>query len=328
MHSEIFKNNSVMTKKYELTNETINYGGHVLHRIKALINFGDVKAGQLGGWIESENNLSQWGYCWVYQDAKVFGNAKVSDNATVSDYAEVFGNAKAYGNACVSGYAEVYGNAAVYGNAVVTDKAKVHGDTEVYDRALICGDAQVYDEACVCDYARVYGYAQIYGHGWVYGHAEVHDFAEVYENAEVYDYAKVHENAQVFGNAKVCDKVGGDAKVFGEISTTKNDSNMEKKYKVSIDITMSKDIYVDAKNEKEAKQKAIKTAKENSYYLADSTDSFVNCVVTNIVNEDENVRLWLISQLKIKLDDTNSDKNDMINKALDYLEKQKGKSVK
>lgn len=54
----------------------------------------------------------------------------------------------------------------------------------------------------------------------------------------------------------------------------------------------------------------------------------MNCVVTNIVNEDENVRLWLISQLKIKLDATNSDKNDMINKALDYLEKQGSKSVK
>ena len=50
-----------MNKKYELTDETINHYGVVLHRIKALRSFGDVKAGDLGGFIESEDNLSQEG---------------------------------------------------------------------------------------------------------------------------------------------------------------------------------------------------------------------------------------------------------------------------
>ena len=263
-----------MTKKYEFTNETLNYCGHVLYRIKALINFGHVKAGQLGGWIERESNLSQYGYCWVADEAKVFNNAKV------------------------------YENAQVYGNAEVYDCALVYGETEIY------GDAQAYDDAQVCGHAQIFGRAVVYG------------------KAIVYDYAQVYGNAQVFGNVKVWDNVGGDEKVFGDISTTKNNTNMEKKYKASINITMSKDIYVDAENEEEAKQKAIENAKENSYYLAGSADSCVNCVVTNIVDEDENVRLWLISQLKIKSDDTNSDKNDMINMAIDYLEKQGGKSVK
>jgi hypothetical protein len=138
----------------------------------------------------------------------------------------------------------------------------------------------------------------------------------------------------VFGVANVCDKVGGNErlcganeKVYDDNSTPKN-TNMEKKYKVSIDITMSTNIYVDAENEEKAKQKAIEDVKKDPYFHANSADSLVNCVVTNIVNEDENVRLWLISQLKIKLDATNSDKNDMINKALDYLEKQGGQSVK
>jgi len=39
-------------------------------------------------------------------------------------------------------------------------------------------------------------------------------------------------------------------------------------------------------------------------------------------SEDENIRKWLISQLKIKSDDTNSDLNIMINKAITWLEKQ------
>ena len=41
-----------MDKKYELTNETINYDGRILHRIKAIKDFGNVKKGDLGGWIE------------------------------------------------------------------------------------------------------------------------------------------------------------------------------------------------------------------------------------------------------------------------------------
>lgn len=36
-----------------------------LYSIRALRDFGDVKAGDFGGWIESEDNLSQAGDCWV-----------------------------------------------------------------------------------------------------------------------------------------------------------------------------------------------------------------------------------------------------------------------
>lgn len=295
-----------MAKKYELTEETLEYDGHILHRIKALRDFGNIKAGQLGGWIEKERNLSHEGICWVAGDAKVFGDAEVCNDAEISGYANVYENAR------VSHSAKVFDNAEVYGNAVVSDKAKVFGKAEIYNDALVCGDAKVSYEACVYGDAMVRGYAQIFGHAEIYGHAEVDEYAEVFGNA------KVHGNTMVLGVEKV----------NGYKSTPKNNTNMEKKYKVSIDITMSTDIYVDAENEEKAKQKAIEDVKKDPYFHANSADSLVNCVVTNIVNEDENIRLWLISQLKIKSDDTNSDKNDMINKALDYLEKQGGKSVK
>lgn len=301
-----------MAKKYELTEETINYYGHILHRIKALMCFGNIKAGQLGGWIEKERNLSHEGICWVAGDAKVFGDAEVCNDAEISGYANVYENAR------VSHSAKVFDNAEVSGNAVVSDKAKVFGKAKIYNDALVCGDAKVSYEACVYDDAMVRGYAQIFGHAEIYGHAEVDEYAEVYGNAEVFGNAMVHGNTMVLGVEKV----------NGYKSTPKNNTNMEKKYKVSIDITMSTDIYVDAENEEKAKQKAIEDVKKDPYFHANSADSLVNCVVTNIVNEDENIRLWLISQLKIKSDDTNSDKNDMINKALDYLEKQGGKSVK
>lgn len=45
-------------KKYELTNETIEYKGKKLYRIKALIDFGNVEKGARGGFVEKEENLS------------------------------------------------------------------------------------------------------------------------------------------------------------------------------------------------------------------------------------------------------------------------------
>lgn len=68
-------------KKFELTTEFItNMFGKKLFRIKALVEFGHVKAGELGGYVEKEENVSQDGNAWVSGDAWVSGNAKVSGN--------------------------------------------------------------------------------------------------------------------------------------------------------------------------------------------------------------------------------------------------------
>ena len=67
--------------------------GTKLYQIQALKDFGDVKAGELGGWIEKEANLSQEGNCWVFDDARVFGDARVFVDAWVSGNSEVFGSA-------------------------------------------------------------------------------------------------------------------------------------------------------------------------------------------------------------------------------------------
>ena len=75
-------------KKYELTSETKVINGVELHRIKALKSFGNIKEGDLGGWIESEKNLSQYGDAWVGDNATVCGNATVSGNASVSGNAD------------------------------------------------------------------------------------------------------------------------------------------------------------------------------------------------------------------------------------------------
>ena len=80
----------------------MNYDGHLLHRIRR------IEDDKLGGWIESEENLSQDGSCWVDDEAIVFEDAKVSDNARVDDNAQVYGNARVYDST------EVYGDARVF----------------------------------------------------------------------------------------------------------------------------------------------------------------------------------------------------------------------
>ena len=81
-------------KKFELTSEFItNAFGVKLFRIRALVEFGDVKAGDLGGYIEKEENLDQDGNAWVSGNARVSGNAWVSGDARVSGNAWVSGNA-------------------------------------------------------------------------------------------------------------------------------------------------------------------------------------------------------------------------------------------
>lgn len=88
-------------KKYEFTGEVKNIGGVTLHRIRALIDIPehDVKAGDLGGWIEAESNLSQKGAAWVTGSACVTGKALVTGEALVTGSARVIGNAWVSGNA-------------------------------------------------------------------------------------------------------------------------------------------------------------------------------------------------------------------------------------
>ena len=150
-------------KKYEFTGETKDFCGVELHRIRALKDFGDVAAGDLGGWIEKEENLSHDGGCWVSGNARVSGNAQVSGDAWVSGDARVYGNAHVSGNAQVSGDAWVSGNAQVSGDAWVYGNAHVSGNAQVSGDAWVSGNAQVSGDAWVSGDARVYGDAQVAG---------------------------------------------------------------------------------------------------------------------------------------------------------------------
>lgn len=70
-------------KKYRLTDEKIIVGCRTLYRIQALRDFGDVKEGEFGGWIESEKNLSHEGSAWIYGNAWVYGDADIKHSSDI-----------------------------------------------------------------------------------------------------------------------------------------------------------------------------------------------------------------------------------------------------
>ena len=181
-------------KKYEILMDeenTIECEGHILHRIKALRDFGDVRKGDIGGFVEKETNLSHEGNCWIYDDAKVYDDAEIYDNVRISDNAKVYGNSKVYRNARVFGKSHIYNNAEVFGNARVFGNAQVFGNAEIYGNVKVFGESYIYNNAEVFGNARVFGDTQVFG------------------NAKIYDKAKVYGEAFVFGDAKIIETIIG-----------------------------------------------------------------------------------------------------------------------
>ena len=73
-------------KKYEFTGETMDFFGRTLHRIRSLRAFSDINVGDIGGWIEKEENLSHnnnaqvCGKVWVGGRTRLCGDARIFNN--------------------------------------------------------------------------------------------------------------------------------------------------------------------------------------------------------------------------------------------------------
>lgn len=113
---------------YELTDETIEFDGHTLHRIRCTKDFLNITKGTLGGFVESYENLC--GKVWVDGEAKVYAGAVVKGRASVR------------GSACVSNYAVIAERAHVEDSASVCGAVWVGGDAAIYDLAVIRPESQ------------------------------------------------------------------------------------------------------------------------------------------------------------------------------------------
>lgn len=120
-----------MNKKFELVNEkyiTLK-DGRKLYQIRALREIQNeriivsIKKGELGGYVESEKNLSQEGNSWICQSARVYENALVKDGSLVGNKVIVRGNAAIEDDA--------YVRAMSIGKTIIEDNARIGGISTV-----------------------------------------------------------------------------------------------------------------------------------------------------------------------------------------------------
>lgn len=135
------KNKMKENRHYELTDETIEFDGHTLHRIRCTEDFLNITKGTLGGFVEGYENLCD--EAWVGNEAKVYAGAVVKDRASVQ------------GGACVSNC------------VVIAERALVEDSASVYGAVWIGGNAAIYDSAVIIQGSPwpliISGYAKIGG---------------------------------------------------------------------------------------------------------------------------------------------------------------------
>lgn len=171
-------------KKYAITaisrDVTVCGEAKTVHRIIALKDFTveawngrkvfakEIHVGDLGGYVESEDNLSQDGNCWVDDKATVCGDALVSENAYVGGRAWVVDNARVYGNAKVSIGSRLFGHSEVSGDAWVYGFTLLKGNVKLTDNAHVCsttidGDVTVCDNAYIDNFRPAISGSRIIG---------------------------------------------------------------------------------------------------------------------------------------------------------------------
>lgn len=126
-----------MEKKYKLIEGSRFWQyGRPLYRIQALRDFSDVKKGDLGGFVESEGNLSQEGDCWIYDMAQAMEKSRVEDDACLRDCSKMYGSSLLKDKAQLQGCARMIQYACLADNAVAID-------TEISGFADITGEVVI-----------------------------------------------------------------------------------------------------------------------------------------------------------------------------------------
>ena len=141
----------MINKKYRLLeDDAIVRDGRTLYRMQALRYVrNDVPEGEVGGYLESEANLSHEGTCWLFDEACAYEDARVEGEATLWGYATLRGKAKLieganlWGQAIVQGEAKVGGTSFLDDQVVVGGKAILKGNVSLSEEVHVGGEAHL-----------------------------------------------------------------------------------------------------------------------------------------------------------------------------------------
>lgn len=163
--------------KYTLTPHESGFYRIVAAKTFTTITGETIHEGQQGGLIETTDNLSQEGRCWIGPDARVTENARVTDDALIGE------------------------QAAIRGHARIKDRAYIHGNALVRGRTIVEGEAHVYGQAIIAGFAHVAG--TVFGQATVTGQAYTGRQTWVMERASVSGKARLTDKAVATGAAIV-----------------------------------------------------------------------------------------------------------------------------
>lgn len=125
-------------KRYELLENYILINDNKLYQIRALVDFKNgnlgrtIKAGELGGFIQSEDNLVQDSTAWVLYSVQ---------NASMNNQSMAYG--AVYENAIIKDDGLVTWGGTVYGNAIVSEDARVDGTAKVHGNVILKGTCAI-----------------------------------------------------------------------------------------------------------------------------------------------------------------------------------------
>ena len=97
--------------------------GRNVRRIKATCDFGNVKEGTIGGWVEADDNLSHDGLCWIADDAMALGRSRVTCDAQLRDHARLSDWATITDRCIVCDDAQLRDSAFAYDSTVIGAKS-------------------------------------------------------------------------------------------------------------------------------------------------------------------------------------------------------------
>ena len=173
-----------------------------LFRIMAIRDIPEIniKKGDLGGWVDNQDALSQDGNCWIFNNAMVVNKLG----------GQVSGNALIYGNAKVLG-GKVGGNAKMYGNSAILDNSQLDDFAQLHDNCIIAQNAHVCGRAYLSNNVKVLGKSRVCGQTIVTDNCIVQDEASIDKSVTLQDDVIVKDSCQIIGG-----KLSGQLVIGGE----------------------------------------------------------------------------------------------------------------
>ena len=223
--------------KYEILEQTQQLPDRrTAYRIKAVRDFGNVKKGEIGGFVEADDNLSHHGLCWIAGTAMALGRSRVTgdaqlknraqlrdwavitdrcavqDEAVLQDFAFGYGDAVIGEQSLLAGVATACGHAQIFCRPrySVSGKTRIptlRGNVMIRDYARLEGKVTARDDVVVCDGATIKGNVRLIEKAYIGDESVIEGCATIGEKAVIVQQSRIGGLTKIFGRVLVAGQV-------------------------------------------------------------------------------------------------------------------------